>query len=221
MRRHTLALTALSAAVTLAVGVPATASAQTWRHTDPAGDVTKYTYNLDTDEETETVDPTITNGDVIGSTIKHNPRKVIATMRFRDLVAPTSDLDAYVLSIKTNRLNRDLTVVATSDAPRGERQFSRPNGRDVRCRGLSHHIDYTANTVTMSVPRSCLGKPRWVKAGAASIRIANWDDVLEPVNTGEAPSDTPDAAVITQYLDDAHGGAIGDNIKYSPRLRRG
>ncbi len=126
MRRHTLALTALSAAATLAVGVPATASAQTWRHTDPAGDVTKYTYNLDTDEETEAVDPSITNGDVIGSTIKHNPRKVIATMRFRDLVVPTDDLNVFVLSVRTNKLNRDLTVFATPDNTRGSATSAAP-----------------------------------------------------------------------------------------------
>ncbi|GAB3654135.1 hypothetical protein GCM10027596_05510 [Nocardioides korecus] len=59
MRRHALALTA---AAVLVVGAPTAASAQTWNHTDPAGDVVHATWNLDTDEETEVVDPTIADG---------------------------------------------------------------------------------------------------------------------------------------------------------------
>ncbi len=87
----------------------------------------------------------------------------------------------------------------------------------MKCRGLSHHIDYTANTVTMSVPRSCLGRPGWIKAGAASVRLAGMGDVVDGSNADQAP----DPAVIEQYVDDAHAGKLGDNIKYSPRLRRG
>ena len=33
----------------------------------------------------------------------------------------------------------------------------------IRCAGFDHTIDYTANTVQLSVPRSCVGNPRWVE----------------------------------------------------------
>ena len=213
MRRHALALTA---AAVLVVGAPTAASAQTWNHTDPVGDVTKYTWNLDTDEETEVVDPTITNGDVISSTVKHNPRKVIATMRFRDLVAPTEDIDLFVMSVRTGKLNRDLAVAATPDDVRGQHRLSRTNGDDVRCRGLSHRIDYTANTVTMSVPRACLGRPSRISAGVGAVRT----NLASLTNAMDDP-DPSTPAIIEQYLDDAHSSGVGDDLVFSPRLRRG
>lgn len=205
MRRHTLALTA---AAVLVVGAPTAASAQTYRHTDPAGDVTHDSYNFDTDEEVETVDPTIAEGDVIGSTVKHNPRKVITTLTFRELTV-TDDLSQFIVGIRSsNKVNRFVVVTADSDHPRGVQQFVKTNGRKASCRGLSHAVDYTANTVTITVPRACLSRPRWVSVGAASERIAA-DDAT-------TPSDTIDA-----YIDDAHRTGLGDDITYSPRLRRG
>ncbi|GAB3654131.1 hypothetical protein GCM10027596_05500 [Nocardioides korecus] len=153
---------------------------------------------------------------MIGSTIKHNPRKVIAVLRFRDLVAPTDGVTLYQLSVRTGRMNRDLGVVATPDNTRGQHELSKTSGRTVRCRGLSHHIDYTANTVTMSVPRACLGHPRRVSAGVGVLRMS-----------GVALSDSLDTtdptapAIIEMFADDAHSPTVADNLVFSPRLRRG
>ena len=205
-RRHTLALTA---AAVLVVGAPTAASAQTYRHTDPAGDVTRDTYNFNTDEEVQTVDPTIAEGDVIGSTVKHNPRKVITTLTFRELTV-TDDQSQFVVLIRSSsNVNRIVAVTADRDHARGVQQIARlKNGRKVSCRGLSHSIDYTANTVTITVPRRCLDRPRWVSVAAVSERFAA-DDATTPSDTFEA------------YLDDAHHTGLGDNAVYSPRLRRG
>ena len=247
MRRHTHALTALStltAAAALTIAVPGAASAQSWTHTDPAGDVYKVTFSDDSDEETEAVDPSVTNGDVISSTIKHNPRKVIATLRFRDLATTPEDLDIYGISLRTDKLNRDLSVIAADGLERGEHELDRPNGDTVRCRGVSHRIDYTANTVTMVVPRSCLGRPRWVKAGAFAARVPTLDDAafsrssrasgLARVTGGahlsrlaRAAGSTPDASgsaepsVYHLYVDDALSKTVGEDVTYGPRLRRG
>jgi hypothetical protein len=37
--------------------------------------------------------------------------------------------------------------------------------KKVGCRGLSRKIDYARNTVRVSVPRACLGRPSTVKVG--------------------------------------------------------
>lgn len=40
------------------------------------------------------------------------------------------------------------------------------------CRALRHHFDYGANVGTWSIPRSCLGNPRWVRVGVSASRGA-------------------------------------------------
>ncbi len=50
LSRSARLLTAAAAAATLVVGVPTTASAKSWTHADPAGDVSKVV--SDTDSET-------------------------------------------------------------------------------------------------------------------------------------------------------------------------
>lgn len=38
------------------------------------------------------------------------------------------------------------------------------SGGPVAGDGFTHEIDHTANTIEMSIPRSCLGSPTWVEA---------------------------------------------------------
>ncbi len=200
MRRHTLALTALSAAVTLAVGVPATASAQTWRHTDPAGDVTKYTYNLDTDEETEAVDPTITNGDVIGrpsstTRARSSPRCASATWsparRPEPVRAVHPDQQAEP---RPHRLRH-------GRPERGEHDLARPNGAACGAAGVAPHRLHRRPHVTMSVPPFVPGQAPLDQGGAPSPAAsrAGWTS-WTPGRTGDAP--TPRSS--RQYVDDAH-----------------
>jgi len=244
-RRHTRVLTAATAlsAVALALGAPTAATAQTWNHADPAGDVVKYTFDTDTFEESHTGDPSVTNGDVISSTIKHNPRKVIATLRFRDLAVTHEDLTIFAMSIRTDKGNRDMTVAAMKGHERGVRDFSRPDGHSVRCRGASHHIDYAAHTVSVVVPRSCLGRPRWVKVSAGAVRVPSDLGVVltrtsrtsggaSPARLAAAARDAlaarsarvgaaPAPEVFVAHADDALSTTAGENLTYSPRLRRG
>jgi hypothetical protein len=35
----------------------------------------------------------------------------------------------------------------------------------VTCSGMRHSFDYARNVATVSIPRSCLGKPSWVRIG--------------------------------------------------------
>ena len=204
MRRHTLALTAAAA---LVVGAPATASAQTWQHDDPAGDVYHSHYDDNTEEETEAIDPSVTEGDVVHTTVAHNPRKIVVTTRYRELTAPTGEADAmYFVLVKTNeKVRRVVTVAADVDHPRGVARLQKYDGHRARCRGLARSIDYTANTVTISVPRSCVSKPRWVRVAAANVR-------------SQADADY---TTFDDFIDDNNANGLGDEAALSPRLRRG
>jgi hypothetical protein len=73
----------------------------------------------------------------------------------------------------------------------------------VACK-VKHTIDYTAHTVVVKVPRSCLGKPRWVRVGMAGF-------------TGNG---TGDSSLV--YVDDAltNGTIAQRGPQYSPKVRR-
>ena len=85
------------------------------------------------------------------------------------------------------------------EAPRGRVIMTKGTGRRVKCHGLSTKVDYVGQRVTVSVPRSCLGRPRWVKVGIATVRFA--DSIL---------------------LDDAQtDGKLYQNPKYGPLVKQG
>jgi hypothetical protein len=53
----------------------------------------------------------------------------------------------------------------------------------VRCAGLRHTIDYRTHTVRISVPRTCLGNPTWVRVGADT---ATWSEAREAYHSDDA-----------------------------------
>jgi hypothetical protein len=67
----------------------------------------------------------------------------------------------------------------------------------VHC-GVRHTIDYLANTVVIKVPRSCLGKPRWVQVSDEA--ISRTDSLI--------------------YVDQGGAGST-EELVYGPRIRRG
>lgn len=133
-------------------------------------------------------------GDVVRTTISHTRTKVVIRIRMR--AVPRGDWAAFA-EVRTPRTSFDLTQVKID----GGRffQVSKTNGgRPVRCAAKSSRIDRTA--LVLTVARSCLGNPRTVRAGAGVVVFEGED---------------------TAYGDDALRRAIGDDLRLSPRIRRG
>jgi hypothetical protein len=187
-------LVAAAAAVPL---IPSAAQADTYRHSDVAGDVVSFTGA----SETPTPAPDRANGDVIASTVKHTRTKVIAQMTYRDL-ANADGFNGHFFRIKSNKMRRDVTVV-TASGIKPQVVVTKPNGKKATC-NVKRSVDYSLHTVTVTVPRSCLGNPRWVKVGMASVFM-----------TGVGNDDT-------QYVDDAllSGGVPSTGPTYSPKVFR-
>ncbi len=59
--------------------------------------------------------------------------------------------------------------------------------------------------MTISVPRSCVSKPRWVRVAAANVR-------------SQADADY---TTFDDFIDDNNANGLGDEAALSPRLRRG
>ncbi len=165
MRRITTALVTLVGVPTLLVSAvltgPATAESTLLR--DGASDVYKHQV---TDPWVPA--PTVSAGDVLRTRVTHRGktvtvRSVYASLRRKGQYA------AYDL-IVANRAGKQLEfVLETSPGHwRGTMRAFHPNGTEARC-GAEHAIDYAHETVTVQVPRGCLGDPHRVRA-----RVLSW-----------------------------------------------
>ncbi len=161
-RRAGSGLLATAAVVaTLALGTPA-AQSTTRHHPDASKDVTEVTYGAD-GSVTTAQDPDKVDGDIVALTMWHRHR-IGVTVGFAELKRFGVKLED-VRMVTDAGVKRDAVVVAADGYWRGEGWVERPNGNVVSGCSLSKLIDYTANTVTISVSRKCLAYPRWVRIG--------------------------------------------------------
>lgn len=109
-------------------------------------------------------------GDVVRTTVNHHGGVVSVSMKYRQL-ARTGDATAHTFIFRTDRgLRRSVEVFAGPHIWKGIVTFEAPGSRTPRCK-VSHRIDYVRNRVSVTVPRSCLHKPRWVRVGAGNYMV--------------------------------------------------
>jgi hypothetical protein len=181
----------LVATVAATVLAPTAADAKAHSSTDTAGDVTVVTMP----GGATTPAPDRAEGDIVATQVQHKARTVVLTMRFQELTAGQTALHWY--GIKTGKMTRIVLMQSDASHPNGVARLFKPDNKAVRCR-IGHTIDYTANTATVKVPRSCLGKPRWVKVAMQEASPAGQSQI---------------------YVDDSisNGGFLP---VYGPRVRR-
>lgn len=201
LRRGIISL-ALAAGMTVTSLGPT--AAQTLTVNDARGDVLRYTMPADETAEPEpeaVADPSVTNGDVLRTTIRHSARRIAVRVKFADLKRAGMFRGDF-LSLRTNEgVRREVSLMAGQGLWRGETDMARPSGRPVKC-AIRHRIDYGTNVVKLSFPRRCASSPRWVQVGLGSM----W-----------AGTDME-----TFYMDDAQiAGEVRDVLVWSPRVRRG
>ncbi|SDC02217.1 hypothetical protein [Nocardioides lianchengensis] len=167
-RRTRVAL--LAAALTLLAAPVATAGSAhgaTWTHRDAQGDVVRIASgDSDADASVGVVADDAT--DITRFTVKHRARKVVVSVHLRDLQRGDN---ALVGRVVTPHAKYSVLIMRSSDM----RMFtlSEVSGREdsaVSCRGKRQSFDIRRNTITVTIPRTCLGDPTWVRAGAAFIR---------------------------------------------------
>lgn len=161
MRSITAAL--LGGTVLAAVLAPTGAAYAASRSVDDGtGDVWEPVWNA----ETETVDyfeaGSVLNVDVDKVVVKHTARRIVVTATYAELKKQDITLGA------SSRMRFDDgpavgMYVDTWQKWSGETVLYKKSGMPIECAGFDHAIDYTANTVQLSVPRSCVGNPRWVE----------------------------------------------------------
>ena len=184
-------------ALTLAFGVAGPAAAAGFEHTDPAKDVV-LTGAFDIGPA-----PANKEADIVKVSVTHTASKVQSTTVLRDIT--TSKKHNFVTSLRakvgTKVRQFDLYLQTDAGDAQGELSLYRKDGTPVTCSGLSSKVDYVKDVVTVSVARSCIGKPSWVKAGVSAEWIPTHDDY---------------------YSDNGleKGGAPGV-VTYSPQIKKG
>ncbi|HET7689768.1 MAG TPA: hypothetical protein VFK41_05300 [Nocardioidaceae bacterium] len=122
----------------------------------------------------------VPNTDVVRTTVAHQSRRVAVKVHYADLRRNDDQLILTVWFRTNEGLKRLAYVAAGPERRRGTHLFgkgSRGPG-SATCKGLRHTIDYTQDLITISIPRSCLSRPRWVQfQGEAS--TFNFDEVTE------------------------------------------
>jgi hypothetical protein len=161
---------AVLTAVLLVVGVTAgaaTADEQVLR--DPAGDMWRTQFAGGTAEA-----PQMRLGDVRRAVFRHGRPDIVVRQRFTEL-RRAGRYAQYTVRLQSG--SGQYREVVVSAAPRSWRgTVAVFNRRDrVGCEA-THRIDYAANTVVMTVPRSCLGDPERVRGAAANSWAHQRDD---------------------------------------------
>jgi hypothetical protein len=152
-------LALVAAAAIVLVATPATALAAPAGPTvaldDGPGDV--WTFSNDTVGYLPAMQP---DADVLRARVTHGSLAVSVRLVFDDLQRMNSQW--YYVDIHTPGLTSRFVVEAEEGLWRG-RALQQIDGQWVRVPGLSHHIDYRSDTVTLRVPRTLLGRPPWVR----------------------------------------------------------
>jgi hypothetical protein len=190
---------ALVAAATVVL-LPVAASAASLSIDDATDDT--YLAKYDETTDTSTYEPAGSQGnvDLDGVVVRHTARTVTATATYADL-RRTGNQFMYLLRLRTDEgLKRDVNVDTLFSGWKGAVDLTKPNGDPVTCRGLDLAIDYTADTVTVKVPRACLSKPRYVQAFTIAAGFSEAGD---------------------QYIDHGHMPGMKEKVVWSDRIRKG
>ena len=111
--------------------------------------------------------PSVRNGDVVRTQFLHGPRNVVVRSRYVDL-RKVGRYAQFTVRIENGaRRYREVMVETSRTSRNGSTRVFDRRGDRVACK-VRHQISYSANTVRIEVPRSCLNRPTYVRGTAAS-----------------------------------------------------
>jgi len=133
-------------------------------HRDAAADVLVWHVQ----DDSTTADPDNTSSDIVRTVVDHAAHRLAVRVELRQLAR-----DHHRLVFTEIRSAARPTYQLTLDysrTPIGPRiTLEQGPGTRVPCPGATWSIDTTTETVSLSVPRSCLGGPAWVRVGVGTV----------------------------------------------------
>jgi hypothetical protein len=161
--RKTTPLVAVVLAATLTWPLTGPAHAERYVQADAKGDVVSVEF----ESEAQTPAPDNANADVTKTKINHTRGAVRFRVKLRDLAGPV--LTGVVADIKTNKRRYSLSFFRSGK--RTTLELARPTGEPIKCRGKKRSANVDTDVVKFSVPRSCLGRPKWVRVGVGALEV--------------------------------------------------
>ncbi|CUR59603.1 exported hypothetical protein [metagenome] len=107
--------------------------------------------------------PSRRHGDITALRVAHAQDAVLTRVRLRSLTRHDR-LFGAVVQLRTAEATYSAVVFRLLPTQRFQVSFD-GGGLD-SCAGLRYHLDYRRDTVTVRLPRTCLGTPNWVRARA-------------------------------------------------------
>jgi len=169
-----------SAAIFALVLGSAPAPAESWRGHDARGDVRSYRIDLQNEcEEIPAGEPAPHDErrDITRLSVDHGAEDVVIDMGLRDVVRHdrNTSYEAYVhtpnriFQVSVLGLSSKGPTVLISTVRVGRDPECGPalvGGHVVDCEAVVSDVDPRADHVSITIPRTCLGTPRWVRVGA-------------------------------------------------------
>jgi hypothetical protein len=182
MNHLTLRSATLGLAAVLLAAAPASAAKLVIK--DATGDVWH-------DGSSYTEAGTVANADLKKVVVRHTRKVVVLKGTYTDL-KKSDDLKWFVMFLRTNEKRRRFALVRTTPAkPQGVHMLTNMSADNLKCAGVTHEIDYALNTITLSLPRTCLSNPRWVQAQGGAVlsesMVADEAYVDDMATTGPEP----------------------------------
>jgi probable HAF family extracellular repeat protein len=134
-------------------------------HHDPAGDVHSY---LNCCGDIFDPRPQLKDPDIVKLRAQHRAHRVAVSLRFRDLLPGRwREVTERIVTPEGSFL---ILSTARPDGRKRLLLYDQQQDQGSHCAGLRHAYDFDTNRVHLDVPRSCIGRPDWVRVGAAATR---------------------------------------------------
>lgn len=158
-------LVPILALLTLTVGVPVAAQGAVLNIVDEQGDVRR----LSADGSHFVLAEGERRADILSTRIMHTDRALVVTTTL-DRLAREGRQIGMSMRIRTNDGTGRFVDLAASRRLgwAGETSISSRRGAVVQCH-TGHRIDYANDVLSVRIPRSCLGNPRWVQLTLVSV----------------------------------------------------
>lgn len=195
MRRFLITTIAAGTTALTLLATAGTAHAGSWSHHDARGDVFRSSMS---DDAVATADPADRTADITRFSVRHSARKVTLTLSLRDLRGGDSILMSRLVT-PTNEY--EVSILRSADLRAFGIVDTAAQSEELKCRGKRSSYDTRRDRIRITIPRTCLGSPTWVRAGAGYAR-GDWtsfdetasltfDEALRRGSKRAAMSDAP------------------------------
>lgn len=145
------------------------AAPHTVRHLDATRDVALF----DPESRSDTPSPLPANRstDIVSTVVQHRARRLAVRVELRNTAR--SGYRFVVAGLRTPADEHfDILLDYSRRPASGRVEVTGSRGRPVSCPGRSWSLDPATAHVRVSVPRSCLGDPRWVRVGVGTTAVS-------------------------------------------------